>query len=410
MKVAGGGFRLALVGPFPPPAGGMANQTKQLEELLRSEGISVEVVRHNRPYAPACLGRLPWVRALGRLIPYMWDLWKAGERASIFHVMANSGWSWHLFAAPAIVIARLRKVAVVVNYRGGEAEQFFRRSYFFVRPVLRLADALVVPSGFLHEVFGRRGVQAQVVPNIVDTDRFRTGPEAADSDLRGAHLVVARNLEAIYDNATAVRAFRLVKDHVPEARLTIAGTGPAAPALHRLVEELGLADAVVFAGQVENTRMPELYRSAAVAINPSLVDNMPISVLEALASGVPVVSTDVGGIPYLVEDGRTALLVPPGEPARMADAVLRLLRDSGLAERLAEAGQAAVLDYSWDRVRDRLFAVYEHAWTVARTRRGCTEPPIEGIGTERSAAVDNRRIPRAPGHVAPPGSDDGGES
>ncbi len=380
-----------LVGPMPPPAGGMANQTRQLARLLETEGVRVDIVRQNRPYTPAWVGRLYWLRAFARLIPYLIDLWRAGARNSVFHIMANSGWSWHLFAAPAVIVARLRRAAVVVNYRGGGAEEFFRRSYPFVRPVLRLADAVVVPSGFLGEVFGKRGVDVQVVPNIIDLHRFRGG-EGTGPGARRPHLVVSRNLEAIYDNATAVRAFRLVKDRVPDARLTLAGTGPEGPALRRLVEELGLGDAVVFAGHVKNARMPELYRSAAVAINPSLVDNMPISVLEALASGVPVVSTDVGGVPHLVEDGRTALLVPPRAPERMAEAVLRLLRDPDLAVRLADAGRAASREYSWDRVRERLFAVYGQALAAAGARQGGPPgPPWRGTGTAAGTDHEDRR-------------------
>ena len=116
----------------------------------------------------------------------------------------------------------------------------------------------------------------------------------------------------------------------PDARLTIAGSGPERAKLEAMAKELGVADAVVFAGQIDNEHMPILYREADIALNPSLADNMPISILEALASGVPVVSTNVGGVPFLVEDGKTALLIPPGDPERMAEAMLRVLSDESL--------------------------------------------------------------------------------
>ena len=110
--------------------------------------------------------------------------------------------------------------------------------------------------------------------------------------------------------------------------------------------------------------MAELYRSASVVLNPSRVDNMPNSVLEALASGVPVVSTRVGGVPFIVQDGITALLVPPGDADAMAAAVLRLLQDTALAQRLAEAGLREVQRYTWDRVAPALAAVYRSALPV----------------------------------------------
>lgn len=85
-------LRIVLVGPLPPPAGGMANQTRQLGELLRQEGAQVEVVQVNAPYRPAWAEKLKGVRALFRLAPYVAHLWRAAGRANLMHVMANSGW------------------------------------------------------------------------------------------------------------------------------------------------------------------------------------------------------------------------------------------------------------------------------------------------------------------------------
>jgi hypothetical protein len=106
----------------------MANQTRQLAELLGAEGIQVEVVQVNPPYWPAWVGHVRGIRALCRLLPYLVRLWRALGRVDLAHVMANSGWAWHLFAAPAILVARVRKVPAVVNYRGGDADRFFAAS------------------------------------------------------------------------------------------------------------------------------------------------------------------------------------------------------------------------------------------------------------------------------------------
>lgn len=351
-------LRVCLVGPLPPPAGGMANQTLQLAELLRGEGLRVDVVQTNAPYRPAWMGRVRIARAFVRLLPYVARLWAPLREADLVHLMANSGWSWFLYALPAAALARLRGVPLIVNYRGGEAESFLARSDWAVRPVVRRAAALIVPSEFLREVFGRLGMAATIVPNIVDLARFRP---AADGSARQAHLVVARNLEPIYDNATAIRAFAIVRGEFPSARMTIAGEGPLREPLERLAVELGVADAVRFCGRVANADMPALYASAGVCLNPSLADNMPISVLESLASGVPVVSTRVGGVPYLVEDERTALLVEPGDARAMAQAVLRLLREPALAGRLRSAGLDSVRTYDWASVGPKLLSVYEAA-------------------------------------------------
>ena len=345
---------IGLVGPLPPPSGGMAYQTLQLANLLREEGMSVEVVQVNAPIRPSWAAELRGVRAVFRLVPYLLQLWRTAGRVQLFHVMANSGWSWHLYAAPAVWIGWLRGRPVVVNYRGGEADAFLAKSLASVKPTLKRTSAVIVPSGFLEAVFGKHGETTTVVPNIINLERFSAAPGAAPVPT----VLVARNLEPIYDNASALRAFAIVLASHPHARLVVAGSGPLREALVQLAGELGITHAVTFTGRVDNTEMAALYRAAAMMLNPSTVDNMPNSVLEALACGIPVVSTDVGGVPYLVEHDRTALLVPPGAPQAMAAAMLRLIDEPGLAARLRQAGLDYVQQYAWPEVRPRLLEVY----------------------------------------------------
>ncbi len=347
-------LRVTLVGPLPPPSGGMANQTRQLARLLRESGMAVRLVQSNAPYRPAWIGAVRGLRAAFRLIPYVFALWRALRGADVAHVMANSGWAWHLFAAPAIWLARLRGVPVLVNYRGGEAGSFLARQARWVRPTLRLARVLAVPSGFLQAVFARHGVAAELVPNIIDLTRFAPARERTP----GRHMVVTRNLEDIYDIPTALCALATIRQRYPQARLTVAGSGPALDSLQRLARELGVDAAVRFTGRLDNDRIAELYREADLLLNPSTVDNMPVSLLEAMASGVPIVSTDVGGVPYLVQHERTALLVPARDPDAMAAAALRVFDDAALRDHLIVAGLTACRAYAWERVRPVLFAAY----------------------------------------------------
>jgi glycosyltransferase involved in cell wall biosynthesis len=128
--------------------------------------------------------------------------------------------------------------------------------------------------------------------------------------------------------------------------------------LQRLARELNVEAAVTFPGRLDRDEIAELYRSAHVALNPSRVDNMPNSVLEALASGVPVVSTNVGGIPHIVRHGVSAWLVEPGDDAAMAAAIVQVLRDEVLADSLVRSGMAEVQQYAWPRVRDLWGQVY----------------------------------------------------
>jgi glycosyltransferase involved in cell wall biosynthesis len=334
----------------------MANQCEQLVRLLRLEGVDVELVRNNAPYRPQWVGKVPLLRAGCRLIPYVSRLWRAAGRVEVMHILANSGWAWHLFAAPAVWICRIRGTKVIVNYRGGNAAAFFSRAPAFVRGTLRQADACVTPSAFLQRVFDKFGIAARIVPNIVDLSRFRHASSRSFGD--APHLVVTRNLEPIYDIPTAINAFSKVKSIFPKARLTVAGSGPELERLKALTLALGLDGSVHFSGRIDNADIPDLYASADCMLNPSTVDNMPISILESFASGVPVVTTAAGGIPDMVEDGLSALLVPVGDADAMGEAAVRVLTEPELVGALRENGLRASMDYAWPAVRERWFEVY----------------------------------------------------
>lgn len=370
------GLRIGIVGPQAPPAGGMANQTRQLTELLREANAQVRVVATNAAYRPVWVARVPILRAFFRLPAYCLALWRLAGASDVLHLMANSGWSWHLFAAPAIWIAWSRRTPIVVNYRGGEAAGFLARSQRAVRWSMRRSTCLAVPSSFLREIFSGFGMTAEVLPNIVDLRRF--SPAAERRDNAGKHLVVTRNLEPIYDVATAIHAFSLIRRAFPAARLTVAGSGLEEASLRRLCTKLGLAQSVCFAGRLDRDQIAELYRDADLTLNPSLADNMPNSVLESLASGVPVVSTNVGGIPHLVEHGVTALLVAPRDASAMAQAACRLLGDTQAWQALSSAGILEVQRYTWQRVAPQLSLIYRKALSRRRScRPGSADSPLQ---------------------------------
>lgn len=334
-------MRLLLVGPVPPPNGGMAMQTAQLQQLLSAEpGYKVSLLAVNAPYQPAWLGRVPVLRAVGRLIPYFWRVHQQLKTHDIVHLMSNSGWAWHLFASPVLLLARWHNRPVVLNYRGGSAEQFLQRQQRWVLPFMKMAAVIVTPSNYLKRVFSNYQLSAQVIANIINTSMFVPSERPLNPD--DLHLVVTRNLEPLYDIATAIRCFSLLLQQYPNSRLSIAGSGPCLAELKTLVSQSGLTDKVHFVGRLDRTQMVALYQSADIMLNPSTVDNMPNSILEALACAVPVVSTAVGGIPDMVQHNKQALLVPPGEPKLMATACQQLIEQPELTASIKKQGLALV--------------------------------------------------------------------
>ncbi len=319
--------------------------------------MRVSLIRTNAPYKPDWVGGIKGVRALFRLLPYLLEAWQRLKQVQLVHLMANSGWSWHLFSAPVIWIAHLRGVPVIVNYRGGEAETFFTKAIQWVRPSLRRVDKIVVPSRFLAKIFADFHIESTVVPNIIDLDRFANNDKQR-LNRASPHFIVCRNLEPIYDVASGIRAFSIVAASYPQAHLTIAGEGPERPRLEQLVKSLTIDGKVNFVGRLDLEQMAELYRSADVMLNTSRVDNMPNALLEAMSAGVPIISTDAGGIPYMVQDGITALLSPVGDWQNIAESATKLLADETLYQQLSDQGIQEVARYRWDSVKPLWMGIY----------------------------------------------------
>lgn len=352
-------LKILIVGPVPPPAGGMANQTYLLEQFLRASGNDVEMIAVNAPYKPHWVGRIPGLRALFRLIPYCITLYRGTRSADVVHVMANSGWSWHLFAVPAIWIGHWLHKPLLVNYRGGHAERFFASSWHIVEPSLMKATGILVPSTYLQDIFKKYGKKAEIIPNILDDSRFY--PRQAERPEGPIRFIITRNLEAIYDVATAIRCAAILKADYPDLILEIAGSGPEQSALERLCEELQLTENVIFRGRLNLDEMSKLYRRADIMLNPSTVDNSPNSIIEALACGVPIVTTNVGGIPKLVTHGHDTLMTSPSDPQAMSEQVKRVLRDPDLKHRLIENGLKTIEKFRWAHVGQKLELSYVNA-------------------------------------------------
>jgi len=348
-------IKVGLVGPLPPPYGGMANQLNQLNRLLIEEGIDVSVVQNNKPYPGQWVEKLKGIRAVFRLVPYLLDIWKLAGRVEVIHVFSNSGWSWQLFSAPVLWLAWLRKTPVIINYRGGEARAYFEKSIRYVRPSMNRASLVVVPSGYLKAVFKDFDFDnVTVVPNIIDLSRF-----IPKQHKQKKHLIITRNLEAIYGIDTAIKAVKTITETYPDIRLTIAGSGYQKEYLQDMVKNMGLEQHINFAGRLKPDEVVKLYQQADIMLNPTTVDNMPNSVLEAMACGVPVISTNVGGVPFIVEDYKTAILVKPGDYKMMADKVIELFEDKGLYQKLIKNGLEEVRQYSWENVKEQWISLYK---------------------------------------------------
>lgn len=348
---------ILLIGPIPPPNGGMAMQGKLLYSHLVSSGAEVEYLATNYKVWPEFVNQIKVIRAFYRFIGYIIKLWRATGKHKVIHMLSNSGWSWYLYSVPAITIAKLRNCRIIINYRGGGAKDFFQNHKRFALMTLKKADSIVVPSPFLKEVFNRFDVKSHIIPNIVTLPDAQK--EAQKHHNEALTFIVTRNLERIYDIKTAIVSFAKVQARFPKIKLKIAGSGPELNSLKALTKELKVEHMVEFCGRLNRDEMNTLYQSADVLLNTSTVDNMPNALLEAQAYGVPIISSNVGGIPYIVKNGESAILINPQSPDELAQQMIRLIENPHLRAHLAKQGRENIKAYTWDHVGPQWMTVYQ---------------------------------------------------
>jgi glycosyltransferase involved in cell wall biosynthesis len=345
---------ICIVSELPPPPGGIAVQAQLLSDNLRRQGHIVYLARTNPLSYSSRLRRLKWIRGALNFALFLPLLFAASFKADCVHVLSNSYLSFFLFTFPAVTLGKLLRKRVVLHYHGGAAEQFLQSWFWLARPALVSADKVVVPSKFLSSVFRNFNIETEEVPNILELSSFPFRPRVP---LR-PRVIIARHLEPAYNVACGIRAFSIFKSTFPDAFLTIAGDGSCKASLLALCADLGINDSVRFMGNVANDQMHVLYDQADVYLNSSRVDNQPVSILEAFACGLPVVTTAVGGIPYMVNNREDALLAPNDDPTELAAQMTMLLSHPELADRLIRNAHARIWEHSWDNVYRKHKAIY----------------------------------------------------
>jgi glycosyltransferase involved in cell wall biosynthesis len=235
----------------------------------------------------------------------------------------------------------------------------------------RLADAFVAVS----TADGERMVTVEHVPAekvIVIPNAYIPRAPAAGSDLRGqlglgaddlliGTVAVMRPQKAL---SVFIEAFASLADPHPRAHLVLGGDGPCEQELRELVARSGLDERVHFLGMRQD--VPEILRSLDIAVMSSDFEGTPLFALECMAAGTPLVATRVGGLPDLVEDGRTGTLVPPRDPAALSDAIDQLISDPDRRAAVASAARERAEEFSIDRIAERFGSMYESLLDRAR--------------------------------------------
>jgi glycosyltransferase involved in cell wall biosynthesis len=342
--------RVCIVGPLlGRNPGWVTTQGEKLEDLLRQRGhkvVATSSVAHRllRPLDMAAT-----------LVRRRRDF----DLALIQVYSGRSFASWDLTSW----IARRLGCPVILVLRGGALPAFGQRFPSWCRRVLARADALVAPTRYLARWAEQQGFAVQVIPNVIDVHAY---PFRLRSAI-GPRLLWMRTFEPNYHPEMAVRVLAALRaGPAPDATLVMGGSKmAAADSLRALARELQVEHALELVGFLDMAGKAREFARADVFLNTNRVDNTPVSVVEALAAGLPVVATRVGGIPDLLSHEHSALLVDDGAVDDMAAAVQRLLTTPELVERLSTNGREIAETCHQDAVGPAWEEVFARVWPAA---------------------------------------------
>jgi L-malate glycosyltransferase len=335
--------RICFVGPMMGSHHGwVVSPAETLAELFSRDGYQVRLTSARAH---------PVLRAVDAALSLI--AWRREVDVVVLLVFSGRGFA---LADVASRIACWLGKPVVFRLSGGSLPDFFRRRPRWVRRVLDRGSACVAPSSFLAEFFRGWGYDVTVVPNALPLERY---PFRHRENL-APRLLWMRTFHEIYNPMMAIEVLADLRRDYPGATLTMAGQEKGLlEETRRLAMRLGVAEAVRFAGFLDTEGKQREFPNHDLFLNTNRVDNMPVSVMEAAAFGLPIVATRVGGISHLLCDGQTALLVPDGDAVAMAAAVRRLLAEPALAAHLSEGGRRLAESCAWEAVRQSWQAVFD---------------------------------------------------
>lgn len=327
-----------LIGNYFSGLSGTRGVGQDLAVALKTAGWSVLT-------SSSCRGRV------ARLLDFLLTVWRYRRHYHVAHIDVYSGPAF-VWAELVCLALRMLKKPYALTLRGGNLPGFAQSAGKRVSRFLRHAPTVTTPSAYLFEQMRPYRQELVLLPNPLDLSKYpfqhRTRP--------GPILVWLRTFHNIYNPSLAVRVMASLAPRFPAIRLIMMGPDRgdgSFQATKALATELGVMDRLTWTGPVTKEEIPRLLQKGDILLNTPRVDNTPVSVLEAMACGLCIVSTNVGGIPYLLEHEGDALLVPDDDEVAMGKAVQRILTEDGLADRLSRNARRKVEQCDWSMVLPR---------------------------------------------------------
>lgn len=291
-----------------------------------------------------------------KLLDMVLTAFQKRDEYSIAHISVFSGLAFIWAETVAWVLKRLKK-PYVLTLRGGALPEFSARWPARVTRLLRSAAIVTAPSDYLVEQMRKNKPDIRLLPNPIELSRYSFRLRFIPKP----RLVWLRAFHKVYQPELAPQVIALLTEEFPNVQLTM--IGPDKDGSLTKTKEMAAVqrvnERVRFVGGISKKEVPVYLEQADIFLNTTSIDNTPVSVLEAMACGLCVVSTNVGGIPYLLEHEKDALLVPAGDAQTMADAVRKILKEPGLAEKLSSGARQKAEQFDWTKVLPQWEKLFE---------------------------------------------------
>lgn len=331
-------MRVLLICNYKPGVGGISGQVEILQRMLRKDGHEAEIFSTKA----SVLRRLMLPRQLKR----------KAKQYDVLHIHCCSYWGF-IPAVLGVTVGRRLGKRVILTYHGGGGDVFFAKHTRLVKHYLSRTDANIALSGFIGEVFDRYDIPHTIISNIIELD----ATQYRERTTIHPNYICVRAHEELYNIPCILRAFKQVQQVLPEATLTLVGDGSQHSVLMQMAKEMQLCN-VIFTGRVDNSEIYNYLGKADVMLSTPTVDNMPVSLLEAMNAGLLVISTKVGGVPYMIKNGNTGLLVPSDDSDALAERMLWAIKNNTMARAIIHQAHNAVNKYQWEGVKDKLYSIY----------------------------------------------------
>ena len=347
----------AVVGPMPPRMAGVALQLYTLSKFLKKDGHKVIMVDTTvYPISPKTF-KDKIKKAIKQPLKLTFNMLKIIKKVDNIYVGGTIYWG---FMPPFVVliIGKLFRKKVVMGMYVGGIVKFF--SVFSVlKPVLKFFDGITVQSLYLKNEFEEIGYDnVAIVPDLIDLSNFKYRVRECIKP----NLIWLKHIGPAGNPKMAVEVIEILKEKgIPDVKLYMVGTGPLENEIKNIIKEKALEKNIIMTGIFkygELERLVELCYKADIFILTSIRDNFPRVVLEAWACGLPVVATNAGGVPHMVKNGHTGLIVNMNDSEAMANEIMKLLNTPLLVKKLSVNGHEESKKMTWDSLRCRYYELF----------------------------------------------------